>query len=83
MKNNEIRQNYYYFADLLNAEINLEKCTEGMLEWVDIDEILIKEMPFTATECLKHYLAIGKNDDKLYTGASIVNGVNFIELKEF
>ncbi len=83
MKNNEIRQNYYYFADLHNVEINLEKCTEGMLEWVDIDEILTKEMPFTATECLKHYLAIGKNDDKLYAGVSTVSGVNFIELKEF
>lgn len=83
MKNNEIRQNYYYFAELLNTEIDISKCDEGILEWVDINGILCREMPFTAKECLKHYFSIGKDDNKLYAGAATNSGVNFTELKEF
>ncbi len=46
-------------------------------------EVLDREMPFTAKECLKHYLSIGKGDNKLYGGVATKNSVNFIELKEF
>lgn len=83
MKNNEIRQNYYYFTELQNTEIDINKCNEGTLEWVDMNEILDREMPFTAKECLKHYLSIGKDDNRLYAGVATENAVNFIELKEF
>jgi len=83
MKNNEVRQNYYFFTELNNAEININECDEGILEWVDINEVLDREMPFTAKECLKHYLSTGKDDDKLYGGVATDSGVNFIELKEF
>lgn len=82
-KNNEIRQNYYYFTKLINTEIDINRCNEGILAWVDTDEILDKEMPFTAKECLKHYFCIGKYDDKLYAGVATDSGANFIELKEF
>lgn len=82
-KNNEIRQNYYYFTKLHNTEIDISECNEGTLDWVDMDEVLDKEMPFTAKECLKHYLSIGKDDSKLYAGVATYSGVNFIELKEF
>lgn len=83
MKNNEIRQNYYYFTELHNTEIDINECDEGTLKWVDMDEVLDREMPFTAKECLKHYLSIGKDDNKLYAGVATENSVNFIELKEF
>jgi len=83
MKNNEIRQNYYYFAELCNSELVISECSEGVLDWVDINEILEKEMPFTAKECLKHYLAIGKDNDKLFGGVATESGINFAELKEF
>lgn len=83
MKNNEIRQNYYYFTNLKNEEIDISECNEGRLEWVDIDEILDRKMPFTAKECLKHYLAIGKDDDKVYAGVATSRGGNFTELNEF
>ncbi len=83
MKNNEIRQNYYYFAELRNTDIDISECDEGILEWINMDEVLDREMPFTAKECLKHYLSIGKDDNKLYAGITTENGVNFIELKEF
>lgn len=83
MKNNEIRQNYYYFTELRNTEIDINECDEGTLEWVNMDEVLDREMPFTAKECLKHYLSIGKDNNKLYAGIASENGVDFIELKEF
>lgn len=83
MKNNEVRQNYYYFTNLKNEEIDISQCNEGRLEWVDIDEILDRKMPFAAKECLKHYLAIGKDNHKVYAGVATGSGVNFIELKEF
>ena len=83
MKNNEIRQNYYYFTELHNTEVDINKCDEGTLEWVDINEVLDREMPFTAKECLRHYLSIGKDDNKLYAGVTTESGVKFTELREF
>lgn len=83
LKNNEVRQNYYYFAELNNDKININKCNEGKLEWINISEVLDKEMPFTAKGCLKHYLSMGKYDNKLYAGVTTETGVDFIELKEF
>jgi len=83
MKNNEIRQNYYYFTELQNTEIDINECDEGILEWVNMDEVLDREMPFTAKECLRHYLSIGKDNNKLYAGIASENGVDFIKLKEF
>jgi 8-oxo-dGTP diphosphatase len=83
MKSNEIRQNYYYFTKLLNTKIDLSICNEGILDWIDIDRILDKEMPFTAKECLRHYLSSGKDNDKLYAGVATDSGINFVELNEF
>lgn len=83
LKNGEIRQNYYYFAKLRNAEIDIHQCNEGKLQWVDMDHILEKKMPFTAKECLKHYLSVGRYDDKPYAGITTEEGINFVELKEF
>lgn len=83
MKNNEIRQNYYYFTELHNTKIDISKCDEGKLEWVDMNEVLDRKMPFTAKECLKHYLSKGKDDNKLYVGVATEDGVYFTELNEF
>ena len=33
-KGKEIRINYYFFADLVNPDIVLPNCSEGILEWV-------------------------------------------------
>lgn len=82
-KNNEIRQNYYYFTELVNTEIDIRTCSEGVLSWIDMDEVLEKEMPFSAKECLKHYLSTGKDDDKLYAGVTTDRGIDFVELREF
>lgn len=81
-KNKEIWQNYYFFAGLANKDLQLNSCTEGILQWVEIDKVLEREMPYTAKAVLKHYLSQGMYDDKIY-GAAAGDQVIFYELKEF
>ena len=82
-KNNEIRQNYYFFADLNNKNLYLKDCNEGILEWVEINKILDKDMPYSSKEVLKHYLTIGKDDNNIYTAVVTEKQVIFIQLDEF
>jgi len=83
LKKGEIRQNYYFFADL-KPNINIELlCDEGKPEWVAYEDILAKEMPYTAKYVLSHYLGTGKNTTSVYGGIATKTAVNFIEFKEF
>ena len=83
LKNGEIRQNYYFFADLKDG-VRLSLDTgEGTAQWVDESEILSKDMPVTAKYMLEHYLSVGRYTDCLYAGATTQNGAVFTELKEF
>ena len=43
----------------------------------------LPEMPFTARDVVKHYLAIGKDNDALYAGVATAAGVTFTEMREF
>ncbi len=83
IKGNELRQNYYFFAELDNQQIILPECNEGKLEWVNTDEILEKEMPSSAKCCLKHYFEGGKNDDKVYLGVTEGKTGQLISIGEF
>lgn len=83
LKNNELRQYYYFFANLKNRDVDITNCPEGRLEWLEMDKLLEFEMPFTAKECLKHYLTIGEMIKEKYAGVATDEGVNFVELKEF
>jgi len=83
LKKSEIRQNYYYFASLKDdVELNLES-SEGKLRWVPLDHVMEKEMPLTAKFMLQHYLETGRFDDKLYSGTTLEDKMEFTELKEF
>ena len=82
-KNGEIRQNYYFFADLKDDAVLKSSCNEGSLEWVSYDDVLKKEMPFTAKYMLEHYLSTGRFDDLVYGGVTTPDGIVFTELKEF
>ena len=82
-KNGEIRQNYYFFADLKENAVLKIDCNEGKLEWVDYDRVLKKEMPFTAKGMLEHFMSTGRFDDKLYGGITTPDGVVFTEMVEF
>ena len=83
LKNGEIRQNYYFFANLNNQQLQLPECNEGILKWVEINRILELEMPFTAKEVLRHYLSTGRDSDYTYTGIATDKRVVFHELNEF
>lgn len=83
LKNNEIRQNYYFFAECKeDTSITLE-CNEGTPKWFPIDEILDLPMPVSAKPVITHYLKTGRNTDALYAGCSTEKGIDFCELKEF
>ncbi len=83
LKNNEIRQNYYFFADLKsNVIVNLI-CNEGKPEWIQYEHILEKEMPYTAKYVLQHYLKTGKHSNHIYGGIAALKNVVFTELIDF
>ena len=82
MTNGEIRQNYYFFADLKeNINEDLVSC-EGQVKWFSVDEITDLEMPHTARYVVNHYCSVGKFTNKLYVGATNEKGVEFVELPE-
>lgn len=84
LKNDEIRQNYYFFADLKDEGKSISS-NEGLLKWFGIDGLSenMPEMPFTAHYVVDHYLKIGKTTDTLYAGIATQSGVSFTEMTEF
>lgn len=83
LKNGEIRQNYYFFANLKKeVTVNLS-CDEGDLKWTDYSCIMDKEMPFSAKSVLEHFLSIGKNTDAIYGSVTSKENSQFIEFNEF
>ena len=83
LKNGEIRQNYYFFADLKDGvEVNLAT-GEGLAQWVEEKDVLSLDMPVTAKYMLKHYLTVGRYTSCLYAGATTQTGAVFTELCEF
>lgn len=83
LKNREIRQNYYFFANLKSTAIVNTKCNEGKLEWVDYNMILKKEMPHTAMNVLQHYFSEGMNHSCIYGSVTTEGKSIFTEIAEF
>ena len=76
----EVRQNYYFFANLKDSVPDILPSTEGVTQWFAPDEIVDLPMPFTAKYVLSHYFSTGKSDDCLYGGLANDNGVSFLPL---
>ena len=73
----EVRQNYYFFADLSDeSEQNLFS-NEGKLEWFNFEHALTLEMPLSAQYVLEHYVKTGRYNDKLYGGIVGNDGMVF------
>ena len=83
LKNGEIRENYYFFAQLKPDVSITENCGEGRLEWADMRSVLDKKMPHTAWHMLAHYLREGRYTDLLYGGVTTEKGVVFTPMQEF
>lgn len=83
LKNNEIRQNYYYFAELKNNNIKLKNNVEGFAKFFDFKDIFSLKMPFTAKYVLEHYYNIGKYNGYTYSGIASQDRIDFIKMDEF
>ena len=77
----EIRQNYYYFAQL-KGEGPLSS-TEGVLRWVPFSEVPELVMPISAKHMILHYLHKGRFTDDLYGGITQPHGTVFTVLEDF
>ncbi len=79
----EIRQNYYYFADLKDG-MNMDfRSNEGILKWFAYEDLSKLTMPYSAQYVMKHYLETGQYNEKLYCGVADGEKVVFKELQEF
>lgn len=81
LKNNEIRQNYYFFARL--KEKKELTSTEGNLRWVPYEEVPNLEMPISAKHMILHYRKEGRFNDHLYGGITEEGGTEFVIMQEF
>ena len=79
----ELRQNYYFFANLKEHVEEELSSNEGQTKWFSLDDISDLEMPYTAKYVTEHYRTIGRFSDKLYTGVANGNEVEFVELPEY
>lgn len=77
----EIRQNYYFFADLAENTIELPLSNEGITQWHPIDKVDRLPMPITARHMIDHYISVGQYDSELYVGISNYDKTEFIRLK--
>jgi len=83
LKNGEVRQNYYFFADLADEAQLPTQCAEGSLSWVPYEQLSALAMPLTAGHVLEHYLRQGRQTDYLYGGVTAEDGTHFSVLSEF
>ncbi len=81
--NGEIRQNYYFFANLKDEYLDGLVSDEGELKWFDLDEISDLKMPYSAKYMIEHYLTTGRENDKVYVGVADGAGVVFTALPEY
>lgn len=78
--NGEIRQNYYFFAELKEDVNENMSSNEGVCRWFSIDEISTLEMPFTAKYVIEHFCKVGCLTNTLYVGVTTTDGVGFYDL---
>ena len=81
-RNGEIRQNYYYFAQL-DDKSAIVASNEGRLSWVPLQCALSYPMPHSARGVVEHYLKCGRYDSLLYGGISLAGGTQFHPLMDY
>ena len=78
----EIRQNYYFFANIKEHVNDNLVSNEGICKWFSLDDMLSLEMPFTAKFVMEHFYTIGRYTDKIYAGIANADKVEFLDLPE-
>ncbi len=79
----EIRQNYFFFAELKDGIGEDLVSNEGVCKWFHLLELASLEMPFTARFVVDHYLEEGCHTDMIYGGIADGDKVVFTQLPEF
>lgn len=79
----EIRQNYYFFADLKEDICGELYSNEGISKWFPFSKLMSLEMPFTSKYVIEHYLSVGYKTNMIYGGIADGKKVVFIEMPEF
>ena len=83
LKNGEVRQNYYFFAELPDGA-NLSLCSnEGTLKWVSLTDLFRYEMPATAKQMLEHWRTVGRGTNEIYGGVTNGKTAVFTEITLF
>ena len=80
--NGEIRQNYYFFAELKDSVDENLHSNEGDCKWFSLSEIGTLEMPITAKYVMEHYCKIARFTDKVYVGVTYPDRIEMNELIE-
>ena len=78
----EIRQNYYFFAELKETVDENLHSNEGECKWFSLDEIGELEMPITAKYVMEHYCKEGRFTSKVYVGVTYPDRIEMNELVE-
>ena len=78
----EIRQNYYFFANLREHVEDTLVSNEGICRWFSLEEMRSLEMPFTAKYVMEHFYTTGRYTKALYAGIANIDTVKFLELPE-
>ena len=79
----EIRQNYYFFADLKEDLYREYTSNEGISRWVDYSEVTSLPMPLTAKYVIEHYMDKGRLTDELYSAICDGSDYRFVPLREW
>lgn len=82
LKNGEVRQNHYFFADLKPHVQNVTS-NEGELHWFAPEQTAALNMPHSARHMLDHYLAVGQHDNVLRCGISRADRTDFVPMEEY
>lgn len=81
--NAEIRQNYYFFAELNDGVDKNLNSNEGMLKWFPYSKLSELEMAYTSKYVIEHYLSIGYKTKEIYVGVADGETVVFTKMPEF
>ena len=78
----EIRQNYYFFAELNNGVAECLVSNEGICKWFAYSELSALDMPFTAKYVIEHYLNVGHKTNDVYGGVADGETVVFTRMPD-
>ena len=78
----EIRQNYYFFAELKEGLDTDLHSNEGVCKWFSLEEISGLKMPLTAKYMMEHYCKVGRWTEDVYVGVTYPDRIDIHTLAE-